>query len=169
MRGDLKRHLKIHLRLIEKEQSQKLKEEAVIVDSMVISNKPENDTIKSNIIYAHAANGDIFNETSNLLNGGVTVSVTNNNIETTNVPLPRKRKPRATIKQKKNKLQENVQNSLSVFQLPSTVGSIQNSDNLVTSIPVVDINKILSKSGEKVDGVSVTGSDEQYQIFLLGA
>lgn len=184
VRGDLKRHLKIHLRLIEKEQ--KLKDsESVIVDSMAIYNensaalvdgtKPimDNDAVKPNIIYGNAANnGDMFSETSNLLSEAASVTMSNNNVENANFRSPRKRKPKAAVKQKKVKIQDIggvVHDNLSVFQLPSTVGSIQNSETLVTSIPVVDLNKILSKSSDKVDGVTVSGSDEQYQIYLLGA
>lgn len=171
VRGDLKRHLKIHQRLIEKEQTQKIKDEAEIADSMAMynedcNNKPTNsDTIKPNAMYGDAANGDIFIETSNLLNE-VTATATNNNIENTSLRSPRKRKSKSNVRQKKIKAQENVQESMSVLQLPATIGSLQNSETLVTSMPG-DISKMLTKP-QKVDGISVSVSDEQYQIYLLG-
>lgn len=121
-----------------------------------------NDTLKPIAIYA--ANGDIFNETSNLLSD-VAVIATNNNIENTSFLSPRKRKTNSKSKPKKTKTQANMHDNLSVMQLPSTIGSIQNSETLVTSLPV-DINKILPKQ-EKADGISVSVSDEQYQIYLI--
>lgn len=180
MRGDLKRHLKIHLRLLEKEQTQKRKDEAELVDSMVIYsedcntasdykikyNKQTNDdTLKStNIIYGDAANGDIiFNGETNLTE--VTATATNNNIENLTLRSPRKRKPKSNLKQKKGKMQEVMHGNLS--ELPSTIGSIQNSETIVTSIPV-DINKMLPKQ-EKDHNITVSVSDEQYQIYLLEA
>lgn len=183
VRGDLKRHLKIHLRLLEKEQTQKRKDDAELVDSMMTYsedcntasdykikyNKQTNndDTLKSsNIMYGDAANGDIiFNVTSNLIE--VTATATNNNVENVTLPSPRKRKPKSNLKQKKGKIQESMQ-SLSVLQLSSsTIGNIQTSETLVTSIPV-DINKMLPKQ-EKDHNITVSVSDEQYQIYLLGA
>ncbi|XP_037047397.1 zinc finger protein 236 isoform X2 [Bradysia coprophila] len=175
VRGDLKRHLKIHLRLIEKEQTQKLKDEAEIVDSLVVYNdnnaaadytcnkQISKDTVKTNIIYGDATNGDIFNDTTAVSNE-VAGTASNNNIESNNFRSPRKRKAKSTPKQKKTKIQESLQDNFSVFQLPA---SIQNSGSIVASMPV-GINKILAKP-DRTDGVAVSVADEQYQIFLLEA
>lgn len=167
VRGDLKRHLKIHLRLIEKEQTQKIKDEA---DSMAIYNEDcnnkltsNNDPSKPNVTYGDAANSDIYIETSSLLNEVAATATTNNNIENTSFRSPRKRKSKSTLKPKKAKAQENI---MSVLQLPSTIGRLQNSETSVTTIPG-DISKMLPKP-QKVDGIAVSVSDEQYQIYLLG-
>ncbi len=175
----MKRHLKIHLRLIAKEQ--KLKDDAEIVDHQLViynenattttspdkTNKQSNDPVKSNIIYSNAANGGIFSETSSLLKEMVPTTTTNNNIESNNFRTPRKRKAKSTVKQKKVTITtQNLNENLSVFQLPSTIDSMQHSTGtLVTSIPI-DINKMVPKQ-EKVDSISV--SEDQYQIYLLGA
>lgn len=130
-------------------------------------NKPtNNDTVKLNAVYGVAANGDIFNETSSHLSN-VVVTASNNNIENASLLLPRKRKTKSNAKQKKTKTQGNMHDdNLSVLQMPSTIGSIQNSETLVTSSLPVDINKMLPKQ-EKVDGISVSVSDEQFQIYLI--
>lgn len=162
------------MRLIEKEQTQKIKDDAETIiysgdcniapEFKIKYNKQTNDdTLKPIAIYGVAANGDIFNETSNHLNNDVAIINTNNN---TSFLSPRKRKTNTNTntksKQKKTKAQDNMHDNLSVLQLPSTIGSIQNS---VTSLPD-DINKMLPKQ-EKSDGISVSVSDEQYQIYLI--
>lgn len=175
VRGDLKRHLKIHLRLIEKEQTQKLKDEAEIAENMVIfnedcSNLPgykikyckqtNDDTLKSNVVYGDAANhGDIFHETSNLLTEVASTAI-NNNTENENFISSRKKRSKSNVKPKKSKTQQNMHDnsSTNLLQLPSTnLGNLQNSETLVTSTPV-DINKIIPKQEKPED---------QYQIYLL--
>lgn len=168
VRGDLKRHLKIHLRLIEKEQqTQKRKDDAEIIDSMAIYNK---ETLKPNVIYGDAVNGgDIFIETSDLMSE-VAATTTNNNVENTSLRTPRKRKPKSNVKQKKSKTQDSGHHeTLSVLQLPSTIGSVQDAENLVTPSIPVDINKMLQKQEKVESGITVSVSNEQYQIYLLEA
>ncbi|KAJ6646375.1 Zinc finger protein [Pseudolycoriella hygida] len=176
VRGDLKRHLKIHLRLIEKEQAQTCKNEVAIVENVVILedacnnaagykikyNKPsDDDNLKPSEIYGDVANGDIFNES---LLSEVTATVTNNNVEHTNLLSTRKRKLTKT-KQRKGVMQENMHGDLSttVLQMPATVES---PENLISSIPV-DINKIMQK--EDKGDASIVSVAEQYEIYLLGA
>lgn len=172
----MKRHLKIHLRLIEKEQTQKLKEETEIVDGIAVYNENtaaadytctkqiNNGTIKANIIYGDATAGDIFNDASNVGNE-VATTATNNNIEGGNFRSPRKRKPKSAPKQKKSKPQESLHDNFAVFQLPA---GIQNSESIVGTMPV-GISKILPKPDKTEMGVTVAVAEEQYQIFLLGA
>lgn len=165
------------MRLIEKEQTQKIKDDAEIAENMVAYNEDcntlpgykmkyskqtNNDPSKPDVIYA--ANGDIFNNTSNLLNE-VVPSATSNNVANTTFLSPRKKRSKSNVKQKKNKTQDNMLSNLSttVLQLTSTnLGSMQNSETLVTS--TADVNKIIPKQ-EKPDGITI--GDEQYQIYLL--
>lgn len=147
--------MKIHLRLIEKEQSQKTKDGAEVLDKNNIYNKQTSvDSLKTNDIYGVAGDDNIFNDTPNLLNG-VTETATNNNIENTSFLSPRKKKAKAVTKPKRTKTQEIMPGNLSTGMLPSTS----------TSLPD-DINNVLTKQ-EKVDGISLSVSDEQYQIYLI--
>lgn len=112
-------------------------------------------------MYNSNANGDIFCESS--------PSHGNNNIEDANCLLTRKRKSRnaTSAKQKKNKISGNMHSNLStIMQSPSnTTGKLQNTEGLITSIPV-DISNIILKQ-EKSDGIITAVSDDQYQIYLL--